>query len=301
MIVLYTSDIHVDPEHLHRLLNVATELRADAVIIGGDLIPVGGRTIAEIISEQSLWIKEILIPALASFRRDFPNTPLFMDFGNDDLMATRPLLEERDGNELNLIHGRVMPLGEKWALAAYMTIPPTPFLLKDREKADCHDRTGLDGNARRSGIRTDGGRERDCDIDPSDGTMEDGLKDLTDHLQSSSLYERPFVFVAHSPPLDTALDIIPGGQNVGSLAVRRFIERWGPTGRPLISLHGHIHESPFISGKVYDRIADVPCFNLGQRFGELRALVFDLGDIKGSINLVIFDKKIKRHKILMRS
>ena len=136
MIILYTSDIHVDPEHLDRLLKAAAELRADAVVIGGDLIPVGGRTITGIINEQSRWIKEAMIPAFASFRRDFPNTSLFMDFGNDDLMATRPLLEEKDGNELNLIHGRVMPLGEKFSLAAYMVIPPTPFVLKDREKAD---------------------------------------------------------------------------------------------------------------------------------------------------------------------
>ncbi len=297
MIVLYTSDIHVDPEHLDRLLKAAAELRAEAVIIGGDLIPVRGRTINEVINEQGRWIKEAMIPAFATFRRDFPNASIFLDFGNDDLMATRHLLEEKDGNELNLIHGRVMPLGAKFSLAAYMVIPPTPFVLKDREKVDCHDRTGLDGNVARTGIRTDGGKERDCEIDPSDGTMEDGLKELTDILQSPPWDKRPFLLVAHSPPLDTALDIIPGGQHVGSLAIRRFIERQGQTGRLRISLHGHIHESPFISGKVYDRIADVPCFNLGQRFGELRALVFDLEDIKGSINHVIFDKKIKLHKV----
>jgi Icc-related predicted phosphoesterase len=297
MIVLYTSDIHVDPKHLDRLLEAAGNMRADAVIIGGDLIPVRERTIAGIIKQQSQWIKDVLIPSLVSFRKDFPHTSFFLDFGNDDLMATRPLLEEMDGRELYMIHGRVMSLGEKWALAGYMCIPPTPFLLKDREKADCYDHTGLDGNVRIMGIKTDTGQERPYEINLSDGTIEEGLQKLTDILKSPPWKERPFLLVTHSPPLDTTLDVINGNQHVGSLAVRRFIEHWGPTGRLVMSLHGHIHESPWISGKICDRISDIPCYNVGQMHGDLRALTFDLKDVERSIKIVTVGNQIKIDEI----
>jgi len=212
-------------------------------------------------------------------------------------MATRSLLEEKDGRDVDLIHGRVMSLDADWAIAGYMCIPPTPFMLKDWEKADCQDRPGLEGNVRKSGVRTNTGKDRPYTINMSDGTIEDGLQKLTELLQGPPWDGRPFVLVTHSPPFDTALDIIPGGQHVGSLAIRRFIEHWGPTGRLRISLHGHIHESPWISGKICDRIADVPCYNVGQMHGEIRALIFDLEDIKGSIKLIIIRNQIKVHEI----
>lgn len=290
MIILYSSDIHVDPKHLDRLLEVAGDLRPDAVIIGGDLISAGGRTLNAIIKQQSHWVKELLLPRLISFRKDFPNISIFLDFGNDDLMVTRPLLEEKDGKELNLIHARVVSLGANWALAGYMCIPPTPFVLKDWEKADCYDRSGLDGDVRMNGIKTDTGQPSPYSIDSSDGTIEDGLQGLTELLQSPSWERSPFLLAAHSPPLDTALDMIPGGQHVGSLAIRRFVEHWGPTGRLRIGLHGHVHESPWISGTICERISDVPCYNIGQTHGELRAITFDLEDIEESIRLVTFGK-----------
>lgn len=47
------------------------------------------------------------------------------------------------------------------------------------------------------------------------------------------------VMVCHTPPLDTATDVVGGGVHVGSRAVRAFIERV----QPAICLTGHIHEA----------------------------------------------------------
>jgi uncharacterized protein len=47
------------------------------------------------------------------------------------------------------------------------------------------------------------------------------------------------VFVPHAPPVDTACDRIGSGAHVGSLAIRRVIEREQPD----LALCGHIHES----------------------------------------------------------
>lgn len=43
----------------------------------------------------------------------------------------------------------------------------------------------------------------------------------------------------HEPPADSALDMVGGGQHVGSPAVRAFIERV----QPAVAVTGHIHES----------------------------------------------------------
>ncbi len=47
------------------------------------------------------------------------------------------------------------------------------------------------------------------------------------------------LLVAHDPPHDSVADRLPGGQHVGSKAVRSFIDRVQPD----VCLTGHIHES----------------------------------------------------------
>jgi len=74
------------------------------------------------------------------------------------------------------------------------------------------------------------------------------------------------VYVFHAPPFDTNLDIIHSGAHVGSHAIREFIEKK----QPLITLHGHIHESADMSGTPVDKIGKTPCINPGRR-----AVIFD--------------------------
>ena len=47
------------------------------------------------------------------------------------------------------------------------------------------------------------------------------------------------VLVSHSPPVNTSLDMVLGGEHVGSTSVRKFVERT----RPALALCGHIHEA----------------------------------------------------------
>lgn len=49
---------------------------------------------------------------------------------------------------------------------------------------------------------------------------------------------RHLILVAHDPPRNTSLDMLPGGAHVGSAAVRAFIDRV----QPAVCLTGHIHE-----------------------------------------------------------
>ncbi len=297
MKILYTSDIHTDVDHLDRLLAAAGHLQIDAVIIGGDLIPVREWTLSASIEAQRRWIRGILFPRLATFLRKSPSTSFFLDFGNDDPMANRPMLEERAGKYFTLIDRQIVALNANLALVGYMFVRPTPFKLKDWEKVDCADRTELDDDIRRSGTRTETGVELPYKLKLSDGTMEDDLAQLTELLEKPPWEERDFLFVSHCPPVSSALDLLSDGRHVGSLAIRHFIEHWGSNGRLRASFHGHIHESPWMSKRVCDRITGVPCFNAGQEAGQLRALFFNARDIENSTHLVKVGNDEQLYKI----
>jgi len=288
MKILYASDTHVHPAHLDRLLKAAAELRPGAVVIGGDINPDWKGSIRASIEPHRQWVQRKLLPRLGRFREEYPGIPVLLDLGNDDLAAARPLLEEREGTDLFLLHMRVVKLDEKLAAAGYMKVNPTPFRIKDHEKPDCRDRDGLfDPGVVRAGSVTASGVEAPHVLSLADGTIEDDLNALSEVLESDEWKGFAFLFVSHDPPKDTALDRTGAGINVGSLAVRRFIEGWSARGRLVAALHGHIHESPWKSGRAWQYIGEVPCFNVGQQPHALRALILDTEAVPESARLVL--------------
>ena len=97
---------------------------------------------------------------------------------------------------------------------------------------------------------------------------------------------RHAIFNFHCPPYDTKLDIAPsidndfhyiinpGGienKHVGSTAVKQAIEQY----QPLLSLHGHIHES-----EGFHYIGNTLSVNAGSAFeiGLLKAFIVDIND-----------------------
>lgn len=291
MNMLFTSDTHVHPGHLHRILKAAAALRPELLVLGGDLIPDWRRTIRDSIPSHRAWVQEKLLPAVQRFRRSFPGTRVFLDLGNDDLAAAAPLLEAGDGIDFELLHLKVVEVSPGLALAGYMAVNPTPFLIKDREKPDCRDWTGLEVmGVRREGEATASGAARPAVLDPASGTLEDDLDLLSEVLLSPRWSSHDFLFVSHCPPRSTALDLTSMHTHVGSLAVRRFIERWSTTGRLRASFHGHIHESPWMSGRVTHSFCTTPSFNVGQESRLLRALLLDTDDPAASAQQVTVDR-----------
>jgi Icc-related predicted phosphoesterase len=95
---------------------------------------------------------------------------------------------------------------------------------------------------------------------------------LIEELADGVCYVEHALFNIHVPPHGTELDKAPrldkdlrptkgGGEleHVGSLAVRAAIEKH----QPLVSLHGHIHES-----RGFCRIGETICFNPGSEYSE---------------------------------
>jgi uncharacterized protein len=282
MNLLYTSDTHVHPGHLDRALKAARELGPQLLIVGGDIIPDWKGSIEASIEQHKLWIRNILLPRLKEFRMACQGTRVLIDFGNDDIAAARPLMEAADGIDFDLLHRRVVEVDENLVVAGYMVVNPTPFLIKDYEKPDCREHDGL----AESGYVTHSGVAVPCVLGAASGTIEDDLVGLSAIMEDSRWGNSSFIFVSHAPPKDTALDVTHRGFNVGSLAVRRFIERWSDSGRLILSLHGHIHEAPWKSGRAWQFVGDVPCFNAGQTPKTLRALFLNTQSVVASSRLV---------------
>ena len=262
MKILFCADIHAHPSHLEQLAQEALAYCPDALIIGGDIVPhhLPQAQALGLLDAQAVYLENTLVPTLKRLKAR-RNMGIYLDLSNDDFAGNRHILEHYQGRLLELLHMQKHRLTAHIDVIGYMIVPPTPFQRKDWEKPDAGDHPYAPGTrVRLKGYATGRGRieETVLDLDSND-TMDKDLEKLSVQVQ------RPFIFVSHCPPFDTPLDILSNGSHAGSISIRRFIERWSNDGRLVASLHGHIHESPQISGRIHTRINQTLCINPGQR------------------------------------
>jgi hypothetical protein len=196
--------------------------------------------------------------------------------GNDDgrLLEHEFIKAGDDGNLWFYLHGREARWGDRLVFG-YAFVPPTPFLLKDWERYDVSRFVDPGCVSPEAGIRT-------VDVEEDErrfATIADDLEELSRdrHLAGS-------IWLFHSPPYQTLLDRaaldgqyidhVPLDVHVGSVAIRRFIERH----QPVVSLHGHIHEAARLTGSWHDRLHNTHLFSAAHDGRELAVVVFDPDD-----------------------
>ncbi len=264
MKILYTSDIHASKGHLFSMLSAAEKENIDSIIIGGDLIPhhLEDENQVGVLESQANYLGEKLIPAVTEFKKKI-NIPIFLDLSNDDFLHNRSILEAHDGNLFHLLHMQKRKLTDKIDIIGYMNVPPTPFGRKDWEKSDSKTQPYLPNNSiNLNGAISKGGILTNINLDlTSDDTIERDMEKL------SKMIDKPFIFVSHTPPANTPLDVIYSGSHVGSTSIYNFIKKWSKEKKIIASLHGHIHESPSRSGSISCKIDDVLSVNPGQGSG----------------------------------
>lgn len=129
---------------------------------------------------------------------------------------------------------------------------------------------------------------------PRETTEEDMWRRIVALVEGVTNFERA-IFNFHEPPYDSGLDLGPaltenleaiqeGGQRkqvpIGSHSVRRAIEEF----RPLLALHGHVHESRGIT-----KIGRTVCINPGSRYAE--------GVVDGSI-VALHGADVRSHQFV---
>jgi len=90
----------------------------------------------------------------------------------------------------------------------------------------------------------------------------------------------------HAPPLNTTLDQLDNNQHRGSQAILEFLQNT----QPLVSLHGHIHESPRKSGSYCQKIGHTLAINPGQINQHLSAVIFESEKVEKSLFHTIYGK-----------
>jgi len=166
--------------------------------------------------------------------------------GNDD---PRHEVESLEGlaaeGLLDPLHMRGADVGG-FHVYGYACVPPTPFGLKDWERWDVSRHLEPGCMSPEEGFRSVPAKASDVRY----GTI---AKDLAALVRGAELGRAVMLF--HAPPHETNLDRaaldgvivehVPLDVHVGSIAIRRFIEER----QPLVTLHGHVHESVRLDGR----------------------------------------------------
>jgi Icc-related predicted phosphoesterase len=247
---VYASDLHGNREAYDQLF----ALEADAVVLGGDLLPYPLKRGGDLLELQRNFVESYLA-------RKFSTRPCYWIPGNDDWEAVLSPLSEKG----TAIHGRAVPFLDGLTIAGYGCVPMTPFGMKDFDRYDVPGWEPTD-EPRRALRSTPAG------IEPFQYRALQKLPTIADDLERLASLSDPArtVYVFHSPPYATTLDRLHGGITpIGSRAVRTFIDRR----RPPLTLHGHVHESPGV-----ERLGTTVCANPGDSMMRLRALRVNLAD-----------------------
>ena len=277
----FVSDLHGRKSRYLTLFDRIAEGKPDAVFLGGDLFPgLGNR-------DGESFLDSFLAPVLAGLKAelgsDYPR--VFLILGNDDnKLHEEGLTHWMERGELwEYIHNRSVEFRE-YKIYGYNYVPPTPFINKDWERYDISRYV-----------------DPGC-IPPEEGwhSSPEPLneiehrtiqKDLLQLTEGEDLAHAVFLF--HAPPYQTNLDRAdldgqtidhaPLDPHVGSIAVREFIlDR-----QPWLTLHGHVHESPRLTGVWKDQLGNTVCLSAAHGGPELALVRFHLEEPAGATRELI--------------
>ena len=260
---LFTSDLHGSGELYEQVVALAAGQKPAAVLLGGDLAPHA--TGAPGVERQRVFLEGFLVEFARRLREASPGVELLLLIGNDDWAANHDVLDRHDGGLWRSMHGKTVAV-DGIVVAGSSWVPITPFAIKDWERWEDGDDEAparlhgwLSGGAPMQGMER-GIREYRFEPERRSPTIAEALAELAELSPPADT-----VYLLHSPPRDTACDVISTRQHVGSRAIRAFIE----AEQPRLVLSGHIHESPRVSGEWRDQLGGTTVVNPGQ-FGSPR-------------------------------
>jgi uncharacterized protein len=276
----FVSDLHGREQRFRKLLDVIEREIPAAVFLGGDLFPSGLGGILGAGGYDDFLINPFAAGFAKLKERLGSHYPaVFIILGNDDVKAEEERVKEFESQSLwTYIHNRCVPWGS-YFVYGYACVPPTPFLLKDWERYDVS--VYLDPLC----------------VAPEEGwfsvsVLKERLRfetiqtDIQQLVCDQDLSRAIFLF--HTPPYDTGLDhaaldgqkvdYAPLDVHVGSIAVRRFIE----SKQPLLTLHGHIHESARITGIWKEQIGRTITLSAAHDGPELALVRFDPDNVEAA-------------------
>jgi len=279
--VFFVSDVHAQKRRYRVLFDAIARDRPEAVLFGGDLLPSGIRAVQSGTELPRGFVLGFLASELSRLREELGDAypEIFVILGNDDVRAEEAAVRQVEAMGLwYYAHNRKLEF-KTWYIYGYSYVTPTPFLLKDWERYDLSRFVAPGCISPEAGFRT-------VEVSPRE-TRHTTIKEDLDRLVGEDDLSRA-VLLFHTPPHRTKLDRaamdgkmvegVPLDVHVGSTAVRRFIE----SRQPLLTLHGHIHESARLTGSWRDRIGETHVYSAAHAGPELALVRIDLDDPAGA-------------------
>lgn len=282
----FASDLHGHPDRYEKLFGRIAERRPDIVFLGGDLLPGFQGTLRSFDAGHTDFVNGFLAAGFEKLRAQLgPDYPaVFLILGNDDArIEEAAFLDAASTGLWTYAHNRSL-LFRDYRILGYACIPPSPFLLKDWERYDVSRYVEPGSVSPEEGYRT-------VPVSPDELRHTTIAKDLENLTHGQDLSKAVCLF--HAPPYQTKLDRagldgrmiehVPLDPHIGSVAVRRFIEER----QPLVTLHGHVHESARLSGEWRDRIGRTYVFSAAHDGKELALVELDLENPEAAQRLLL--------------
>ena len=240
------------------------------VINGGDLLPTDG----DLIYDQEVFLKWELDEILNQFEK----SKIYYLYipGNDDLQIWDDSFKKMDEEYeyIKNINFNLLSIAG-YDFIGFNLVPDYPFGLKDRCRKD-KENFIFPGQYTEPVLSYRFGFKPIQDW-PQYCNQLETLENCLVKLPKPKNYKNS-IYVIHTPPKMSGLDELSNGQNVGSMAVREFIER----NQPLLTLHGHIHEAK-INQKY---IGKTLCIQPGQAKEMFSFVIIDLGLMTAQFKIV---------------
>ena len=277
---IFVSDIHGKIKHYEKLFQIIKKEEPDGVFLGGDLLPN-----QFVDSNVNIFIKKQIFLEINKIKNSVKKKIRFFTIlGNDDPRFYEKLFLSADKkNLIDYVHNKTVHF-KKFFVAGYAYIPPSPFKLKDWEKYDVSHFVDVGAVSPEAGVRTTEVSEDKI----RDSTIAEDLENL-----SKKSPVKKTIFLFHSPPYNSNLDRAdlegkkvdhtPFDIHIGSIAIQRFIDEK----QPLLTLHGHVHESVRLTGHWKEKMGNTYCFSAAHDGPELSLIRFDTNNLQKATREII--------------
>jgi Icc-related predicted phosphoesterase len=277
---IFVSDIHGKTIRYEKLFQIIKKEKPDGVFLGGDLLPN-----QFIDSSITSFIKKQIFSEIKKIKNSIKKEiKFFLILGNDDPRFYEKLFLTVDRKKLiEYVHNKTVDFKD-FFVTGYAYIPPSPFQLKDWEKYDVSRFVDVGAISPDTGVRT---------IEVSEEIIRNStIAEDLENLSKKSPSEKT-IFLFHSPPYNSCLDRAalddkkvdhaPFDVHIGSIAIQRFIIKK----QPLLTLHGHVHESTRLTGQWKEKIGNTYCFSAAHDGPNLALVRFDTVNLQNATREII--------------
>jgi len=261
MKILYTTDLHGAVWKYDAITLLAKEHKVDMVINGGDMLPKISR------DEQGDFILDVIDKHFSRLNDDGIHCLCLL--GNDDIKIFDDLFQttcDKYSVVHNIAQKKVNISG--FEFIGFNLVVDYPFRLKDRCRIDDNDFIFPPQHG--TGLLSRFGEWKELDDWYSYAKTLPTIEEELDYLVKPDNMSKT-IYVMHNSPSNLALDMCYDGRKVGSKAMYEFLKQH----QPLMSLHGHIHESPDMTGHWCGKIGDTISIQPGQ-LDDLTYIIIDL-------------------------